>query len=85
MIQSSDLKKPMLGKVSTKDVLKALDPTIKESNLKVLEDAKLETSLITLDELTMSFKYKFGVILVKEIQRQDDDYLRNGTSPILHE
>ncbi|KAJ8329472.1 hypothetical protein QVD99_005582 [Batrachochytrium dendrobatidis] len=77
LIQLAQIKKPLLGKVSTRSVLQLLHKDINPTKLKTVEDKAIEKKILSLDELRYCSRYKFGVLLVKPGQKTDNEFLQN--------
>ncbi|KAI8928684.1 hypothetical protein BC831DRAFT_447554 [Entophlyctis helioformis] len=77
LINPAQIKKSILGKVSTRTILQLLHRDINPSKLKSVEDKSIEPKLLALDELRHCVRYKFGVILVSGAQTTDNEYLNN--------
>nr|KAJ3419585.1 Signal-induced proliferation-associated 1-like protein 1 [Polyrhizophydium stewartii] len=78
LINPAQIKKSILGKVSTRSILQLLHKDLNPSKLKVVDDKSVEQRVMALDELRHSAKYKIGVILVQPGQTTDNEYLGNA-------
>eukprot|EP00158_Paraphelidium_tribonemae_P005671 Partr_v1_DN27456_c0_g1_i2_m71606 putative GTPase activating protein len=70
-------KNKILSKVTTKDVVFALFPDLETTKLKEIDEPKLSTDLLTIEEKTVETHFKFGVVYCKAGQTKEQDMLGN--------